>query len=169
MTITLYAQPYNIDATGFYFDSIDHYQQRASLCRDGFGQPAEEFEIQFIDGERLDAALALAWDLHQGSFPAFLEAAETWDDDQKRRFIIAVGECGYDRDQCAQDPDAVEIDLYQGITLCELAGQFVEEGLFGDIPEPLRFYIDYDAIARDLSMDYSETEIAGETIIYRCA
>jgi len=41
--------------------------------------------------------------------------------------------------------------------------------LFGDIPERLQFYIDYDAIARDLSADYSETVIAGDALIYRCA
>jgi len=50
----------------------------------------------------------------------------------------------------------------------ELAEQFVEEGLYGDIPDSLQFYIDYDAIARDLAVDYSETVIAGSCIIYRC-
>lgn len=50
----------------------------------------------------------------------------------------------------------------------ELAEQFVDEGLFGDIPERLAGYIDYDAIARDLAMDYAETTIAGEWLIYRC-
>lgn len=51
----------------------------------------------------------------------------------------------------------------------ELTEQFVDEGLFGDIPERLQYYLDYDAIARDLSMDYAETEIAGQRLIYRCA
>ena len=50
-----------------------------------------------------------------------------------------------------------------------LAEQFVDDGLFGDIPERLQFYIDYDAIARDLSMDYGEAEIAGTHLIYRSA
>ncbi|MFV0552106.1 MAG: antirestriction protein ArdA [Anaerorhabdus sp.] len=50
-----------------------------------------------------------------------------------------------------------------------LAMRFVDDGLFGEIPEELRFYIDYEAIARDLAVDYSETEIAGTRLIYRCA
>jgi len=50
----------------------------------------------------------------------------------------------------------------------ELAEQFVEEGLYGDIPESLQFYIDFAAIARDLAVDYSETVIAGSRVIYRC-
>ncbi|MDQ0421950.1 antirestriction protein [Peteryoungia aggregata LMG 23059] len=49
-----------------------------------------------------------------------------------------------------------------------LAERFVDDGLFGEIPDHLAHYIDYDAIARDLSMDYTETEIAGERLIYRC-
>ena len=49
--------------------------------------------------------------------------------------------------------------LYSGCeTLEDLAAELVEEGCFGDIPESLRNYIDYEAIARDLEFDsYYET------------
>ena len=50
----------------------------------------------------------------------------------------------------------------------ELAEQFLEDGLYGEIPEHLQAYIDLDAIARDLTVDYSETSIAGTRLIYRC-
>ena len=43
----------------------------------------------------------------------------------------------------------------------------MDEGLFGEVPPQFQFYIDYDAIARDLSFDYTEIEIAGERLIYR--
>lgn len=65
-------------------------------------------------------------------------------------------------------PDSIEIDIYYAGSLKELAEQFVEDGLYGDIPEALRFYIDHDAIARDLGMEFTETEIAGERLIYAC-
>lgn len=43
-------------------------------------------------------------------------------------------------------------------TLEDLAAEMVEEGSFGDIPESLRNYIDYEAIARDLGFEgYCET------------
>jgi hypothetical protein len=45
-----------------------------------------------------------------------------------------------------------------------IAVQFVDEGLFGNIPDHLQNYIDYDAMARDLSMD----DVAGTNLIYRC-
>lgn len=44
----------------------------------------------------------------------------------------------------------------------------MDEGLFGEIPDHLAHYIDYDAITRDLAMDHTETEIGGERLIYRC-
>ena len=50
----------------------------------------------------------------------------------------------------------------------ELAEQFVDEGLYGEIPANVSFYLDYDKMARDLSVDYTETRIGGENIIYRC-
>ena len=124
---------------------------------------------RFIDGEAIDCALAEALGLHQSNLAAFLDAVEDWDEDRKHAVIIAAGECGYSFDIATDDPDGFDLDIYHGArTLRELAEQFVEEGLFGDIPERLQFYIDYDAIARDLAMDYAEASIAGERLVYRC-
>tara|TARA_R110000868_G_scaffold64234_3_gene193108 strand:- start:2477 stop:2986 length:510 start_codon:yes stop_codon:yes gene_type:complete len=168
MTLKLYAQPYDISATGFYFETAEQYEELSAKAVNDFGQRVEEFEIQFIDGERIDGELARVWELNQVNFGAFLDAAEDWDDERKRHYIIAVEECGYGHFDVVDEPESVEIDLYSVGSLRELAEQFVEEGLFGEIPKPLRFYIDYDAIARDLAVDYSETYIAGEGLIYRC-
>ena len=101
--------------------------------------------------------------------PAFFEIIAEWDTHQKWAVIIAVGECGYAVDWQRTDPDAFDVDIYEDMTLREFAESFVDEGLFGDIPERLHCYLDYDAIARDLSLDYAETEIAGTRLIYRCA
>ena len=35
-------------------------------------------------------------------------------------------------------------------------------------PENFQHYIDYDAIARDLEIDYGDCVIDGERLIYRC-
>lgn len=165
---TLFAQPYDISATGFYFESAEDYAAKAALARNDYGQPVEEFEIQFIDGERIDAALADALGLSQGNIARFFEIVDDWDQDQKQRVIVATGECGYAFDIETGDPNDFDIDLYAVDSLRELAEQFVDEGLFGDIPDNLRAYLDYDAIARDLGMDYVETEIVGTRLVYRC-
>ena len=85
------------------------------------------------------------------------------------RVIIATGECGYRFDFETQTPDEFDVDLYEYDSMKELAEQFVEEGLFGEIPENIQHYLDYEKIAYDLSMDYSETTIAGQRLIYRCS
>jgi len=166
---TLYAQPYDIDASGFYFTTGEEYDRQAAKNRNRYGQPVEEYELQFIDGEDIDARLFKALNIGQCDFPQFLEACDKWDEHQKRQVIIAVGECGYRFDLKSDSPDDLDVDIYEMDSLKELAETFVDEGLFGDIPERLRHYLDYDAIARDLGMDYSETEVAGTRLIYRCS
>jgi hypothetical protein len=81
--------------------------------------------------------------------------------------IIAVGEAGYGFDPENVTASNFDVGIYHVETMRELAKQFVDEGLFGEIPDHLANDIDLDAIARDLAVDYTETEIAGERLIYR--
>lgn len=147
---TLFAQPYDISACGFYFDSIEQYNTKALALRNDYGDPVEEFEIQYIDGEHIDCALASALGINQANLSRFFDMVDNWDDDQKTRYILAVGESGYAHD-C--DPDDLDIDIYELDSLKELAEQFVDEGMFGEIPERIQYYLDYDLIARDLSAE----------------
>ena len=62
-------------------------------------------------------------------------------------FIIAVGECGYSFDPATVHPDDFEVDIYHMDSMRDLAEHFVDEGLYGEIPKHLAYYIDYDAIA----------------------
>lgn len=47
-----------------------------------------------------------------------------------------------------------DVEVYELSSFTELAEQFVDEGLFGEIPSHLVNYIDYESIGRDLSFDY---------------
>lgn len=163
--IILHAQPYDISATGFYFTSNGEYAAKANALRNHYGDPVEEFEIQFIDGEDIDGELAKAIGINQANLVDFLELVEEWEDWQKVNTIIAVGDLGYSFDP-QNDPDHYGIDIYWYNSLRELAEEFVAEGLYGEIPENLQSYIDYDAIARDLAIEHTETVIAGERLIY---
>jgi antirestriction protein len=163
----LHAQPYDIAATGFHFETAEGYEKSANALRNDYGDPVEEFEIQFIDGESTDCDLAKAIGLNQANFARYFEIVDKWEEWEKRLVILAVGECCY---QFSDDtsPTDFDIDIYDVDSMRELAEQFVEEGLYGDIPENLQFYIAFEAIARDLAVEYSETVIAGSRIIYRC-
>ncbi len=167
MTITLFAQPYDISAAGFYFETVEQYDALSASAVNDYGGQVEEFEIQFIDGEPIDCALAKAWEIDQGDFAAYLKAVEAWDHHEKLRVIITLQQ-GIPFDPVSDDLDGLDVEVYEEESLRGLAERFVEEGLFGEIPEPMRSYIDYDAIARDLGMEYAVTEIAGERLVYRC-
>lgn len=163
-----YAQPYDIHAAGFYFEDAETYRSKITRVVNDYGDPVEEFEIQFIDGEDIDCELSKALCPNQANILAIMEAIESWDKHQKLAVIIAVGEYGYSFDPEKDDPDSLDVTIYHVDSLKELAEQFVEEGLFGEIPDNLAFYLDYDAMARDLGMDYVETTIADECLVYRC-
>lgn len=164
----LYAQPYDISATGFYFDTLEEYEQKAAKNRNDYGQPVEEYELQFIDGEDIDCKLFTALGVNQATFGKYLEACDEWSEDEKRKVIIAAGEIGYSFDLGSDTPDDLEVDIYEVDSLKELAEQFVDEGLYGEIPAAIANYLDYDAIARDLGFDYTEITIAGTRLVYRC-
>ncbi len=163
-----YAQPYDISATGFYFETMEDYGAKYAQCKNDFGGQVEEFEIQFIDGEDIDFELFKALGVSQCNMHHFIEKIEEWEDSEKEALVIAVGEGGYSFDFDTDDTGIADnVDIYYIDSMKELAEQFVEDGLYGEIPQSLQFYIDYEAIARDLAVDYTETRVAGVNIIYR--
>ena len=164
-----FAQPYDMDAKGFFFCNQEDYLAKRKACKNAFGYEVEEFEITYYGEDDLDHALFEALSINQANILSFMAKVDDFDDHQKTALIIAVGECGYYFDIRHDDPDQFDVEIYSDMTMKELAEQFVDEGLFGEIPKALEFYIDYEAIARDLAYDYTETTIAGERYIYRCS
>ena len=52
-----------------------------------------------------------------------------------------------------------DVILYKNMRLEEVAEELVEEGIFGNIADNIKCYLDYERIAQDLSVDgYHETE-----------
>ncbi|WP_299500439.1 antirestriction protein ArdA [uncultured Roseobacter sp.] len=164
----LFAQPYDLSATGFFFDSVETFDKAANALRNDFGGPVEEFEIQFIDGKDIDCELASAIGLTQANFATYFERCETWEDWEKTLVIIAVGECSYSFD-ADTTPDQYDIDIYHVDSLRAFAEQLVDDGILGDVPENIRPYFDYDAFARDLSIEYTEITVAGDRYVYRAS
>lgn len=165
--VQLHAQPYNLAARGFYFETAGEFETKAKTSRNDCGDRVEEYEIQFIDGEDIDCYLAKAIGINQGNFSAFLDCVDAWEEWEKISVIVHVGECGGNFDPDIS-PDHLGIDIHWEDSLKDLAMQFVAEGLFGEVPERFQHYIDYEAIAADLSCDgYTETVIAGQNLIYR--
>ena len=167
-TLTLYAQPYDYDASGFYFDSFEDYQAKYNSNFNVYGQHVEEYEIQFIDGSAIDCDLFKAVK-GEYNLKAFFMVANTWEDCDKIPLIIAYEE------NITSEPFNEEvtsdmfqdIDIYYDMSFEDLAWEFIESGVFGDIPDHLENYLDIQLMARDLSFDYNEISVGNNSIIYR--
>ena len=169
--LRLFAQPYDLCAVGFYFDTFEEYKAKAAKHVNSYGQPVEEYEIDLIDGNALEIALFDAVKPNQSTLLAFFAAVETWDDDDIVRACIVYGDglntCQFD-EYSPSDDVAQDLEIYENVTFTELAEQFVDDGLLGEIPEHLSHYIDYEAFGRDLSHDgYTKVDVAGTQYIYR--
>lgn len=84
-----------------------------------------------------------------------LEDLDEYDADKLTAYIEAVGG---DIADVLESKSFEYSTLYSDMDLQDVAQELVDSGYFGDIPSHLERYIDYDAIARDLSYNgYYET------------
>lgn len=160
----LFAQPRNPDAKGFYFESMEEYEEGKKNCIDTFGSPVEEFEIQFIEGDSAEDDLAKAFRLDQNNLERFFDC-EVLSDGSKAKIYFLMDVCGMDFQDADQSVD--DVVLFDG-DLDEAATDFFNEIYLSEIPGSVRNYIDYKAFARDLETggDFYEFEFGGVT--YTC-
>ena len=157
---TFFAQPYNIDAVGFYFDDAEAYTTQSEILKYAFGNPIEEFEIQFIDGE--DAQLFAACGINQGSLPVWFESIADLSGHEKAALHYLCGELGYAVDVALDKLD--EVSLYEG-ELQAAADELFDEIYLDGVPDAVRAYIDYEKFARDCEIggDMTEFDFNGTT------
>ncbi|MEI7614476.1 MAG: antirestriction protein ArdA, partial [Betaproteobacteria bacterium] len=131
--------------------------------RDRFGNPVEEFEIQFIDGE--NAALFEACGINQSNLSTWFDDIEDKDEHEKIALYFLTGTLGYSLDDAMNKVD--NVNIFQGEAK-EAAEELFDECYGHEIPENLRFYFDMDKFAHDLEIggDFNEFEYEGTT--YTC-
>jgi len=163
MTNSYHATPYDLSAQGFYFETFDEYTERASRHRNAYGQPVEEYEIQFVDGDNYTLSAALG--INQASLKLWFDVFEDYEGDQAIKAIFLAEHQGID---ISDIPDQIDdVHLFEG-TAVEYAEAYLDDtGLLETIPENLRYYFDTEAFARDLvfSGDVVEVEIEGHNFI----
>ena len=159
----LYAKPYNIEATGFYFTSAEEFAQKAEGLTDRYGCPVEEFEIQFIDGDD-DAALFESVGVDQSNLATWFELLDLENHEKVALYFL----CGVNGRGLSEALGIVQnVNLYEG-RLIDAATELFDECYAHEIPQNLRHYIDYDRFARDCDIggDLTEFEFSGTT--YTC-
>jgi Antirestriction protein (ArdA) len=163
MTTQLHAQPYNSDAKGFNFQDMTQYQEQANNCLDAYGNIVEEFEIQFIDGD--DAELFRACQIDQASLSTWFDDVEVLDQINKINLFYLVGCAGYTLEQGLDKIQ--EPNIYYG-QLIDAATELFDECMLPEVPENIRFYIDYTKFARDCQLSGYMVELEYQNTTYTC-
>ncbi|MCG7861116.1 MAG: antirestriction protein ArdA [Candidatus Thiodiazotropha endolucinida] len=153
---TFYAQPYSIDHTGFYFDSLEAFEAGMEQLE---ARGCEEVEIQFIDGESHHAGLASVAGIHQGNVDLWFEELDDLDNLEINQLCFLLDR-GFDLEEAISRYE--EVCIFHGTT-ADYAQELIEDTT--DIPENLRTYIDYAAIARDMGYNGEIEEIEHEVIV----
>jgi len=167
-TLTFFAQPYDISACGFYFASLEEYNSKYKFNVNSYGQPVEEYDIQYINGSKAETELFAITSLEQMHIAQYFKLADQIiNDHDVIAFSIAVNDLHkkIDDDTNLHDFND-EISIHYANSITDLAEQFIDEGMLGDIPEHLQYYIDAEAYGRDLSCDYFKADVMGETVFY---
>ena len=153
---TLYAQPYSIDYVGFYFDSLEDFNSRmAQLASNG----CEEVEIQFIEGDLGQADFFERAGICQSQIKLWFEELEDLD----HQALIALSfllSCGYNITGALERYQEVSV---QTISAVDYAYDLIDETV--TVPESLRHYIDYEAIARDMLINNEIVEWSSAYLI----
>ncbi len=151
-----YAQPYSLDHTGFYFDSIEKFESGMKRLNK---RGCEEVEIQFIDGDDHLAKLASAANIHQGNVSLWFEEIDDLDETEATQVTFLL-ELGYAIDETLDRFE--DVCIFEG-KASDYAYDLINETT--EIPESLRYYIDYDAIARDMEINGEIFEINHDLIV----
>ena len=162
-----YAQPYSLDAQGFYFETYEEFTEKLKTAKDSFGNPVEEFEFQVIDGTQEECELVKAvGGIDQGNIENVIDFIDTSDEDEWPVifFLLDNNICDNleDAKSNASDYSIVESSLLDAAT------ELFDECWLTSIPKEVARYIDYESFANDCRCggDMVEFEFGGKT--YTC-
>ena len=160
---TLYAQPYGISATGFYFQTYEEYLEKSGALLNAYGQKVEEFEIQFIDGDL--AELFNACRIDQSTLEIWFNTIESLSHNEQLSLF-------YMRDNKLRDLEGALGMLDDvSISACSLkdaASELFDECYLSEVPESVKPYIDYEAFARDCELGGDMREFTYAGLSYTC-
>ena len=133
------------------------------LCEGEVRSESDNHEELFISDYEADIEIGEYDDIY--ALNDLAELMEEFNDNELLKLKFLVYEGYSEREVLDNGLDSYDVDIYDyrdnksfTDTFELLASDFIDDGLFGDIPKSLEYYIDYSAIARDLRMDYCEFE-----------
>lgn len=147
--LRFHAQPYDPSRRGFYFNDYDEYEEKYKKHL-----PTEEYELEFIDGEREDADLFNALKIDQMSLEQYLDEVVTLNEhDKAALYYLATNGYGPDIDDMLKRVDD-EVRVMEGDSKAYM-WEYVDS--LGGISElgkkTIEMYFDYEQYGRDVAMD----------------
>ncbi len=159
-----YANPYNGDVTGFYFETYDEFEEGVEELEKEYKFPVEEFTIEIIDGNREEIELVQTIGVNQGNLQDVLDVIENMDEsDWPKLFFLLDNNVSISLKDAINKVD--DVYLHRG-SLFDAAYDYFNEVYC--VPSSIRNYIDYEKFAEEFELDGAmvEFEFGGDT--YTC-
>ena len=173
--ITLYVREHGTHNRGYSFDFIadlDNYTSEADLLEDLYEYTRKQLERNDLeDNEEMEEWLITDWEFENEDFKMIIgeyssikrlieinEEVNSLNDIEIKLLSAYINETGGNLMETIEKVKDSDIYYFEG-NMEDWAYEMVEEGLFGEINERIINYIDYEKLARDISMDgyiYSE-------------
>ena len=160
---TYCAIPYDLSAPSFYFTTYEEYRTKSNALRNEYGDPVEEFMLDFIDGDGVELFNALR--INQATLGIWFDDFECLSEEDRIKAVYLVQYLGYEIDSVTRRLN--EMNLFQG-TAIDYAHDFIAStGMLENVPEIVSRYFDYASFARDLLLggEITEIEINGHGFI----
>lgn len=91
------------------------------------------------------------------------ELDKTWLEDDDINLLMQYYS---DFEEMLSDYNQGRITIYSGYTAEQYAEEYVEEtGLLNEVPDSLKYYIDYEALGRDMRLEGSIAELADGVLV----
>ena len=164
---TYFANPYDITAHGFYFETWEEYEEKSQEMMER-EHPVEEFEIEIIDADCDQIRLFNALEISQATLEDWFSPSE-WDEGNLDEYEVAAACFLAEMDNYG--PRQIDRDMIEDCSpfkgdLVEWAEEFIDStGMLDNVPEEFRRYFDVEAWAQDaeLSGDVAEFQFCGDT------
>ena len=164
--LSLFAQPYDPGAGGFFFSSLEEYEAKSKKCRNDCGFLVEEFEIGMIDGEAWAVEL---YDPQAMRLDQWFQLQEKIEDEgylaeeQLAAKIYGLMNNGETLEHILDmDLDSVIVSQCSSVEYWE---EYAENmGLLSSLPDEVKWYFDLEAWGRDMQINgaYSEFQFCGK-------
>jgi hypothetical protein len=149
----------------FFFESYSEFEEQIEEHRTDPNFPIEDLIIEFTDGSNEEAQLFKEANVTTANLELFFDIIDSSDDRELATIYHLMDNYGYEFEDAVDKMD--EADVREG-SLNEVARELFDELYLHEIPEHVRYYIDYDSFAHDCEVGGDLTEFRFGNTDYTC-